>query len=409
MNLPPSKHSPRLRKIIPFCLSLLFWAGAARAAEGLPAVDVKPAFPNLTFNRPLWLCEAPDGAGRMFLIEQAGKILLLPKDRQGRETKVFLDITARNPQVDNEEGLLGMAFHPDFKNNGKLYIHYNQQEPRRSVISEVRVSASNPDAADLSTERILLEVPQPYGNHKGGSTIFGPDGFLYISFGDGGTVDGDPHNHGQRLNVLLGKILRIDVNPKTAGLQYGIPSDNPFVSRPGARPEIWTYGMRNPWRMSFDMKTGDLWVGDVGQEKWEEVDLITKGGNYGWRVREGLHPYKTAGTPADARYIDPVTEYPHSPAQGSNHTPGMSITGGYVYRGKKVPALNGVYIYGDFVMGTIWGFRYQDGKAASDGVLVEMPKELNPPRNISSFGQDSAGEVYVLAFDGKVYEFVEKR
>jgi glucose/arabinose dehydrogenase len=198
------------------------------------------------------------------------------------------------------------------------------------------------------------------------------------------------------------------VNYRTDGKQYGIPSDNPFVGRPGALPEIWTYGMRNPWRMSFDQKTGDLWAGDVGQEKWEEVDLITKGGNYGWRVREGLHPYKSVGVPPDIRYIDPVTEYPHNPAQGGSHTPGMSITGGYVYRGKNIPALQGVYIYGDFVMGTIWGFRYENGKAANDGVLVEMPKDLNPPRNISSFAQDSAGEVYALAFDGKVYEFVEK-
>ena len=389
-------------------ISLLVLATSARAAEGFPKVDVKPAYPNLTFDRPLWLCESPDGTGRMFLIEQAGRILLLPKDRNGKETKLFLDISPRHPMVDNEEGLLGMAFHPDFKNNGKLYIHYNQQEPRRSVISEVQVSKTNPDAVDLSTERVLLEVPQPYGNHKGGCTIFGPDGYLYISFGDGGTVLGDPHKNGQSLKVLLAKILRIDVNSKTGDLQYGIPKDNPFVGTEGARPEIWTYGMRNPWRMSFDMKTDDLWVGDVGQEKWEEVDLITKGGNYGWRVREGLHPYKTNDVPADVKYIDPVIEYPHNPAWSTTHTPGMSITGGYVYRGKKIPALDGVYIYGDYVLGTIWGFRYEGGKVTADTVLVEMPKNLNPPRNISSFGQDNSGEVYVLAFDGKVYDFVEK-
>jgi quinoprotein glucose dehydrogenase len=387
----------------------LLFAVLANAQTGLPAVDVKPAFPNLTVNRPLWLCEAPDGTGRLFLIEQEGRLLILPKDRQGSTAKVFLDISSRHPQVDNEEGFLGMAFHPDFKNNGKLYIHYNQQEPRRSVISEVRVSKTDPDTADLSTERVLLEVPQPYGNHKGGCLAFGPDGYLYLSFGDGGTVMGDPHNHGQRLNVLLGKILRIDVNTSAGNLKYGIPSDNPFVGKEGARPEIYCYGMRNPWRMSFDRKTGDLWVGDVGQDLWEEIDLITKGGNYGWRIREGFHPYKTNGVPADLKLTDPVIEYPHKAEMSATHSPGMSVTGGFVYRGKKIPALDGVYIYGDFVMGTIWGLRYEGGKVKAHATLVEMPRNANPPRNISAFGQDNAGEVYALAFDGKIYEFVEKR
>lgn len=382
------------------------------AAEPLPALELKPAYPELTFNRPLWLCDANDGSGRMFLVEQPGRILILPKDRNGKETKVFLDVTARKPYVENEEGLLGFALHPQFKANGRFYVYYTQHNPRRSVVSEFQVSKTNPDEADATRERILLEIPQPYGNHNGGELIFGPDGYLYLSLGDGGSAN-DPHDFGQNLNTLLAKILRVDVNSRAGDRPYAIPADNPFVGKgKGVREEIWAYGLRNVWRMSFDRQNGELWAGDVGQNKWEEADVIVKGGNYGWSVREGLHPFKEPA-PEGVKWIDPIIEYPHNPAWDTNHAPGLSITGGYVYRGQKLPKLRGVYLYADFAMGTLSGLRYENGLVTQRGTLYLHPKGQLPIRQIASFGEDSAGEVYVLTYEqdngkiGRVYELAE--
>lgn len=386
------------------------------SAQPLPPIALRDAYPALKFDRPLWMEEAPDGSKRTIVIEQAGKIWLLPRDKSGAEKNLFLDISSRKPLVMNEEGLLAFAFHPQFKANGKLYLYYTQQAPKRNVISEVQVSKTDPNKADLTTERALLEIEQPYWNHDGSTIIFGPDGYLYISTGDGGT-GGDPHFVGQSGHHLLGKILRIDVNSRTGRLQYGIPKDNPFVGKDkegklkddpfdtkpeGIRPEIWAYGLRNVWRMSFDRETGDLWAGDVGQDKWEEVNLITTGGNYGWSLREGFHPFKeqrSRGTP-----IDPVLEYPHKAELAAeckfpDHGIGISITGGYVYRGKKIPALRGVYIYADYQMGTIWGLRYENGKVTTHGELVK-PSALRP---VASFAEDGDGEIYMLSFDGKIY------
>jgi glucose/arabinose dehydrogenase len=381
------------------------------AQQPWPRVELKLAFPELIVQRPIWLCEAPDSSKHLFLVEQRGRILILPQDRQGKEATTFLDMSDRKPYVGNEEGLLGLAFHPKFKSNGQFYIYYTQHEPRRSVISELRVSRTDPLRADLSTERILMEVPQPYENHNGGELLFGPDNFLYVSLGDGGSAN-DPHNNGQNLQTVLGKILRLDVDTRSGGSAFGIPRDNPFVGRgPGTREEIWAYGLRNVWRMSFDRQTGELWAGDVGQNKWEEVDVIVKGGNYGWRIREGFHPFDTNGAPAGATWIDPVIEYPHNPIWDTNHTPGLSITGGYVYRGHKVPSLRGVYLYGDFALGTIWGLRYEHGNVTQRGVLWLHPKGQVPLRNVASFGEDAAGELYVLCFEGtvngRIYEFEE--
>jgi glucose/arabinose dehydrogenase len=401
-------------------LPLVLLAEPTPAADSLPALDLKVAFPALTFTRPLWMVEPPDGSKRFFVVEQRGKVLILPQDRNGAETKTFLDISDRRPYVQNEEGLLCLAFHPGFKTNGAFYIYYSQQAPKRTVLSEMRVSKTDYNQADVATERIVMEIPQPYWNHKGSQLGFGPDGYLYFSLGDGG-LGGDPHNVGQSGHHLLAKILRIDVDSRTGNLPYGIPKDNPFVAKDaqgnpkadpfdtlpeGIRPEIWAYGLRNVWRMSFDRETGELWAGDVGQNKWEEIDLIVKGGNYGWSVREGFHEFKRdkpQGTP-----IDPVIEYGHNPGLAAeskfpDHSPGLSVTGGYVYRGKKFPALRGVYVYGDFTAGTIWGLRYEKGQLISYGTLVKG----NPQRTIPSFAEDSDGELYLVSFDGKIYEFVE--
>lgn len=393
-------------------LLILFTLLPLHAQTNFPVVRMKLAYPELVLNRPLWLCEAPDASGRIFVVEQPGRILILPKDRNGKETNLFLDISARKPHVGNEEGLLGFAFHPQFKVNGKFYTYYTQHDPRRSVVSEWQVSQKDLNTADPATERVLLEIPQPYENHNGGTLLFGPDGFLYITLGDGGSAN-DPQNFAQNLNALLGKILRIDVNSKSNSLAYCIPKDNPFVGKgSGVREEIWAYGLRNPWRISFDKQTGELWAGDVGQNKWEEVDIITKGGNYGWNIREGFHPF-TNTVKTTSALIDPIIEYPHNPVFDTNttHTPGLSITGGYVYRGHKLPLLRGVYIYADWTLGTIWGLRYEEGKVTNSGVLFRQPKGQLPLRNVASFGEDSQGELYVLVYEGivngRIYELEE--
>jgi glucose/arabinose dehydrogenase len=399
-------------------------------AQPLPTIALKPVFPGLHDERPLWMSEAPDGSGRFFVVYQDGKILVVKKGSDGSQAKEFLNIVDRHPYFENEDGLLSIAFHPGFRTNGLFYIYYTQQNkpeemkqfqdgrptsfPYRSIVSEFKVSAADPDKADMSSERILLTVPEPFWNHKGGELAFGPDGYLYLGLGDGGAAD-DPFGSGQNTAVLLAKMLRIDVNTRSTvrvgwrqqELPYGIPSDNPFAGEPnmayGARKEIYAYGLRNPWRYSWDSKTGALWVGDVGQDLWEEVDLVTKGGDYGWSIREGAHHFKPG--PAGAQLIDPVMEYTHRTnlqPEGlfPDHGIGLCVIGGYVYRGKEYPALDGVYVYADYNVGTIWGFRYDYDahKVTAEGTLLQQPK------NITSFAEDLAGEIYVLTQGGQIYQ-----
>jgi glucose/arabinose dehydrogenase len=382
------------------------------SAQPIPAIELQPVFPELKVAYPDRLEEAPDGSGRFFIVEQDGRILVVPKGDSGADPKVFLDITSRNPHDSYEQGLLGFAFHPQFKTNGLCYIFYSQQKPWRSIVSEFKVSLEDSNRADLKSERILLDVPQPTEVHKAGQVSFGPDGFLYVSLGDGGGQN-DPFNAGQNTSTLCGKILRIDVNSRStiglAGnqtrLEYGIPTGNPFVGEPemfenGVRKEIWAYGFRNPWRFSWDRATGQMWAGDVGQDQWEEVNLVVKGGNYGWCAREGAHRFKPG--PPGAQYIDPVIEFAHNPKFASagkfpEHGIGMSVVGGYVYRGKKYPALQGVYLYADYVLGTFFGFRFKDGKVAEHATLLRQPK------NITSFAEDAEGELYALTYEGGIF------
>lgn len=390
------------------------------AAQPLPKVKMTRVLPALTLDLPVCMTEAPDGSGRFFIVEQWGRIFVAGKDTDGGRHEEFLNIVKRNPHAAYEEGLLSLAFHPGFATNGLCYVYYSQdrnadKDPfysRHSVISEWKVSSEESNRVDIKSERILMEVPQPFADHKGGLLTFGPDGFLYCGLGDGG-FGGDPFNNAQNCATLLGKMIRIDVNTRsqitqgkdTITLPYGIPADNPFANEPymagaGCRREVYAWGLRNPWRYSFDRQTGQLWAGDVGQDLWEEIDLIVKGGNYGWNLREASHYFKPA--PPGAQYIDPVMEYPHKPellkdSKFPKHAIGACVIGGYVYRGKKNPALQGVYLYADYALGTIFGLRYEKGRVTEYGTLLDQPK------NISSFAEDNDGELYVLAFDGHVY------
>ncbi len=341
------------------------------------------AFPNLLFSRPLFLTHAGDGTNRLFVVEQDGRIRVFANDANAGAAAVFLDIVGRVSRAGNEEGLLGLAFHPDYENNGFFYVYYSLANPRRSRLSRFTVTA-NPSVADPNSEMILLEFSEPFSNHNGGCLAFGPDGKLYVASGDGGS-GGDPQNNGQNLGTLLGKILRLNDDGT-------IPADNPFVGQAGARGEIWAFGLRNPWRFSFDRNNGNLWCADVGQGAIEEVDLITRGGNYGWRVFEGNNSFNNPqGLPA-ANFIGPVVTY--------THALGQSITGGYVYRGARLTTLIGAYLYADFVTGRVFA-------TVHDGNQVISNEEVGNVPNPASFGEDQAGEVYVCSFDGRIYRFDE--
>ncbi len=352
---------------------------------------IENAFPKLSFNRPVDLQHAGDGSGRLFVVEQEGRVLVFPDNPSVETAEVFLDIRDRVNDEGNEEGLLGLAFHPSYESNGWFYVNYTASNPRRTVIARYSVSGADPSKADPASEQIILTFAQPYSNHNGGQLAFGPDGFLYIGTGDGGS-GGDPQNNAQNRASLLGKLLRIDVDHPQGGKAYGIPADNPFANNSsGGAEEVYAWGLRNPWRFSFDPATGRLWAGDVGQNRYEEVDIIEKGRNYGWRIMEGFACYNPQSGCDQTGLTKPIVEY--------GRDQGASITGGHVYRGPTVPELNGKYIYADFVTGRIWGLTY-NGPADFTNELI-----LNSGKNIASFGVDERGELYLCSFDGSIYRF----
>ncbi len=325
------------------------------------------------------------GDERLFVAEQSGAIRIVRSGELLREP--FLDLSGEL-STGGERGLLGLAFPVDYGATGRFYVYYTGNGGQ-TVLSRFTVTPGNPDRANPESEEVLLTQAQPYSNHNGGQIAFGPDGFLYVGLGDGGS-GGDPQGNGQSLGTFLGKLLRLDVSGERG---YAVPSDNPFVERDGALPEIWAYGIRNPWRFSFDRDTGDLYIADVGQDAYEEVNFTpagTAGGlNYGWKVMEGLHCYAASSCDQTGLTL-PVLEYPHGPQWGT------SITGGYVYRGAEVPALQGNYVFADFVSGRVWSTSAADGWA---------PRPLfETGFNVSTFGEDAAGELYIAAYDsGMIY------
>jgi uncharacterized repeat protein (TIGR03806 family) len=343
------------------------------------------AFPSLRFSLPMLVTHAPGDRSHLYVVEQDGRILRFPNrpDATQVDVEVFLDIHDQVRREHTEEGMLGLAFDPGYADNGFFYVYYSASRPRRTQVS--RFVARDWSRADAASERELIRIEQPYGNHNGGWIGFGPDGYLYVSVGDGGAA-GDPHDNGQDLGTLLGDMLRLRVGP---GIDtYEIPPDNPFVDTPGARPEIWALGLRNAWRCSFDRQLGTLWCGDVGQDAIEEIDILTAGANYGWNLREGTQPYER-GKPSTP-LVDPVIEY--------GHDQGVCVTGGHVYRGTRLADFRGTYFYGDYVAGHVWALDL-------DGTEVRSHAKVATVLALSSFGEDAEGELYAVSLDGKLYRF----
>jgi len=366
------------------------------AVVTIPAgsIQVEPVFTNLSFSEMTNLVQPNDNSGLIFITEQRGVINAFAASRPQDGSYVFLDISDRVNRGGDEEGLLGLAFDPEYQANGYFYVYYSAANPRRSILSRFGLEQGTSAVGDLQSEVIVLEVEEPFANHNGGQIAFGPDGYLYIGLGDGG-AGGDPEGNAQDLSTLLGSILRIDVSGLSRTGGYSIPADNPFVDTAGARTEIWAFGLRNPWRFSFDRDTELLWAADVGQNAWEEIDIITGGGNYGWNTMEGFHCYSPASGCDRSGLMLPLVEYDHSQ--------GCSVTGGYVYRGKNIPALQRYYIYGDYCSGNIWALRYQDNIVTQNILLTKSDLQ------ITSFGEDQAGNLYILSRQGGIYTLVQKK
>lgn len=353
-------------------------------------IAVQQAFTQLSFNQPLAMMQAPDDDTAWYVVERPGTIRAFPNTSNPSmaEVELFATLTDRVNSGPGEAGLLGMAFHPEFETNSEVYLSYTRGTPLESVIARFVIDPATGNL-DTSTEEVLLTVPQFAGNHNGGNLAFGPDGFLYAGFGDGGG-SGDPEENGQDTTNVLGAILRLDVD---SGTPYAIPGDNPFAGYTECFqgtgtmdcPEIFAWGFRNPWRFSFDRDTGELWVGDVGQNSWEEVNRVEISENYGWNEREGAHCFEPPSG-CDTDNVDPIAEYDHSQ--------GNSVTGGYVYRGSGIPGLQGFYIFGDFGSGRIWAVPFDSPQGtAPDELLVT-------PLNIASFAEGNDGELFVLHING---------
>ncbi|MFT5327450.1 MAG: glucose/arabinose dehydrogenase [Planctomycetaceae bacterium] len=392
-------------------------SGAApEPIDGTLKLKPEVAFPNIAwedwsaFNengkpnppkRPLHVTHAGDGTNRVFVIDQSGLIHVLPNDPATKKATVYADIRERTHQFskDDEEGVLGFAFHPNYKSNGQFFVYYNTESGDRKIyLSRFTVSKDDPNKADEGSEEILMTIQQPFANHNGGPMAFGPDGYLYIGMGDGGGRN-DPEYTAQAKSSFLGCVLRIDVDHKSDGKNYAIPKDNPFVGQKNVPGEIYAYGIRNPWRVSFDSKTGSFWLADVGQDLWEEVNIIKKGGNYGWSAREGSFAFGNHEGSNDITGIAPVWEY--------DHRIGKSITGGHVYRGSKLPELAGHYLYGDYVAGKVWALHYDEdaGKVIRN---VAIPWN---GLNVLAFGEDEQGEAFVTTpnRNGKgIYRLVQE-
>jgi len=362
-------------------------AGASASAGAVPAVKLQRVFNAVSMDVIVYMTQAPDDDRYWYVVEKPGRVLRFENKEDASEATVFIDISDRVDAGPSEAGLLGMTFHPQFRTNGYVYLSYTGNDGGlKSYISRFKSLDSN-ESLDPGTEKRLLEIAQPYSNHNGGQIEFGPDGFLYIGLGDGG-AGGDPKGHGQNTQTLLGSMLRVDVDN---GNPYAIPASNPFVSNDKGKPEIYAWGLRNPWRWSFDRETGKLWLADVGQDNWEEVNIVAQPGNYGWNGKEGRHCYKSAHCENPA-FIDPVIEY--------DHGAGCSVTGGYVYRGGQIPALKGIYLYTDFCSGTLWGAR-ESGSGAYESFQL-----LDSDLNIASFAQANTGEIYLLHIRGEIYKLV---
>jgi len=379
----------------------IFCCTAINPTSATPAIELKKHSGG--YLKPIGISVIKEDPSRLFVVEQGGLIKIVSNDGITKIATPFLDASTLLGGVSSgEKGLLGLAFHPDYANNGKFFIDYTQTsegglKELSTIVSQFLVDASNPDVANTNSETILLKFTQPYQNHNGGDIQFGPDGYLYIATGDGGG-GGDPDGNGQNLSTMLGKILRIDVDNASNGQNYAIPVDNPFVTDSSALDEIWAYGLRNPWRISFDMKKGNLFIADVGQKKWEEVNFqrssSTGGQNYGWNKMEGFHCYELGCDPSDDSLTLPILEYEH--INGA-----CSITGGYVHRGDS-NYMYGKYFYGDYCTGSIWATEWVDNKWE-----VKLMYD-STGLYISSFGQDTVGNVYVISiYSGTIYQLAK--
>jgi glucose/arabinose dehydrogenase len=367
------------RSIKRFAVAVL---GVICAGWVFAGAEYNVAFPNLRFSQPVLITHAPETQDRLYVVEQGGTIQSFENRASVSDSTVFFDIekaTSNRFLTGGEQGLLGLAFDPEYSENGYFYVNYTAGNPRRTVIARYQVDDNQ--RVQYATETILLEVEQDYANHNGGMIAFGPDGYLYIGMGDGGS-GGDPKNRAQDPQSLLGKMLRIDTDGS-------VPSDNPFVGDETIQDEIWAIGLRNPWRFSFDRETGALWAADVGQNAVEEINRIVRGGNYGWRYYEGSREYNLDSSARGKQFEKPIFEY--------SHRDGRSVTGGVVYRGAAYPNLQGWYFFGDFVTGAMWMLNTSNNETVT---LKDFP-------NPAAFGEDQRGELYIVSYQGQIYKLVQ--